>query len=364
MKKNNQHNICVIGGGNIGTQFACKCASQGYNVCLYTAHPLAFSPVLEIVDEHETVTTGRLNRVTDNMQLALENSDIVFVTYPAFLLEELAEQMLPHLHSGMTIIMIPGTGGAEFAFHRCIEAGAVLCGLQRVPSIARIVQYGKRVRCEGLRRELFLASIPLGCADEFARFLSSLWGIPCRILPNYLNATLTPSNPILHTTRLRTLFSDYQAGMVYERNPLFYGEWSDDSSELLLACDAELQELLKSLGELDLHMVRSLKEHYESDTVPALTKKLCSIKSLHNLKSPMRQEAGGWVPDFQSRYFTADFPYGLAIIEAFADLLRVGVPNIHATMEWYRQIVKDPRRFRLEAHGINSKADIIRFYQR
>lgn len=102
--------------------------------------------------------------------------------------------------------------------------------------------------------------------------MSGLWGIPCTVHPNYLSVTLTPSNPILHTTRLSTLFADYEEGKVYNRNPLFYGEWSDASSELLIACDGELQEMLKIMDKLDLHNVRSLKLHYESDTIEAMTK--------------------------------------------------------------------------------------------
>ena len=108
--------------------------------------------------------------------------------------------------------------------------------------------------------------------------MSEIWGIPCFPLPNYLSVTLTPSNPILHTTRLRTLFADYEEGKVYSRNTLFYGEWDGASSELLIKCDEELQKLIKVMDKLDLSAVRSLKIHYESGTVEAMTKKLCSIK--------------------------------------------------------------------------------------
>ncbi len=151
--------------------------------------------------------------------------------------------------------------------------------------------------------------------------MTKLWGIPCTSLPNYLSVTLTPSDPILHTTRLCTMFNDYETGKIYDRIPLFYGEWSNDSSKLLLDCDSELQSMIKLLDILDLHNVRSLKQHYESETVEEMTNKLRSIKSLHNLPSPMKKVENGWIPDFNSRYFTADFPYGLAIIEELAYVL-------------------------------------------
>lgn len=354
--------IAVIGGGNIGTQFACICASKGYKVNVFSSKPEMYDGVLEAVDEFEKVTVGELNKVTADIGEAVSGCQIIIITHPAFNLKSVADQLLPHINEDMNICVLPGTGGAEFAFRDCMKKGAALFGLQRVPTVARLEQYGKRVRCEGLRGELFLASIPSCKADDFSAFMSELWGIPCTVLPNYLSVTLTPSNPIIHTTRLRTLFADYEEGKVYDRNPLFYGEWSDASSGLLIACDGELQDMLKIIDEMDLHYVRSLKLHYESDTVEAMTKKISSIKSLHNLASPMKKVEGGWVPDFQSRYFTADFPYGLAIIEELATVLGFKAPNINETMEWYRNVTGDTNRLNIGDYGIHSLQDIYNIY--
>lgn len=355
--------ISVIGGGNIGTQVACVCASKGCDVTVFSSRPDAYDGTLEIVDENECITAGKIKSVTSSLKDAIEESEFVFVTYPAFKLKELAEEMLPLVKKGIVICVMPGTGGAEFAFGDCIHAGAVLCGLQRVPSVARLEQYGKRVRCEGLRSELFMAAIPADTSDRIAMFISFLWGIPCHVLPNYLSVTLTPSNPILHTTRLRILFKDYEEGKAYLKNPLFYGEWDNESSELLIACDEELQELCKKLTELDMSNVRSLKLHYESETVRAMTEKLCSIKSLHNLRSPMIQTNIGWIPDFQSRYFTADFPYGLAIIEELGKIIAFEMPNICNTMDWYRSVTGNTEHFKFSDYGIYTEDDLYGIYR-
>lgn len=354
--------IAIIGGGNIGTQFACVCASKGYKVNVFSSKPDRYNGTLEVVDEFEKVIVGKLNKVTDDIGEAVSGCQIIFVAQPAFMLGSVADKMLPYIKEDMNICVLPGTGGAEFTFRECMKAGATLHGLQRVPTVARLEQYGKRVRCEGMRSELFLASIPSIKAEEMAEFMSKLWGIPCSALPNYLSVTLTPSNPILHTTRLRILFSDYKEGKVYDRNPLFYGEWNDASSELLISCDEELQDMLKIMDKLDLHNVRSLKLHYNSDTVESMTKKLTSIKSLHNLASPMKQVENGWVPDFQSRYFRADFPFGLAIIVELADVLGFAAPNIKNTMDWYRRVTGDTNQLDLAAYGINSIEDIYELY--
>ena len=354
--------VAVIGGGNVGTQFACVCAAKGSEVRVYTTKSEAFADVLELVDEFGNITRGAIKLATGDISAAITGADVIFVTTPAFMLEDIAEKMLPHIGAEQVIVVLPGTGGAEFAFHDCLRKGAVLSGVQRVPSVARLEEYGKLVRCEGLRKEMFLASVPRCHAPQISALISKLFGIPCTPLPNYLCVTLTPSNPILHTTRLRTLFKDYTPGKIYDKCLKFYGEWSDESSELLLKCDRELQDMIALMDQADLTSVKSLKIHYESEDVPSLTKKLRSIESLHLLPTPMKQVEDGYIPDFESRYFKADFPYGLAILESFAEVLHYDAENIRETMDWYRKTTGDCRSLSLEEHDITSVQDIYDFY--
>ena len=362
---NNIRNITVIGAGNIGTQFACVAAAKGYNVTVYSSKPQTFSGTITAVDgDNNIVCTGTPKLVTADIKEALCGADLVFITYPANMFAATQDLILPHIKSGMNIGVIPGTGGAEFAFRKCINKGAVLFGLQRVPSVARLVKYGETVCMQGLRDSLHLASIPSSRSKELSRFISGLFDIPCVALPNYLCVTMTPSNPILHTTRLATMFEDYTDGTIYPKNPLFYGEWSDSSSKRLLDCDAEHQNMLKRLSKLDLSSVKSLVEHYDnSDTPQKMTAKITGIKSLHNLLSPMVQKDGGWVPDFSSRYFVADFPFGLAIIEELAKIIGAPTPNINKTMRWYKEVTKDTHRLNLSDYGINTVDDIYELYK-
>ena len=355
--------ITVLGGGNIGTQFACVAASKGYEVCVYSSKTEKYDGHLTVVDgEDQILYAARVAKVTNDLSEALSDCDVAFVTFPSFMFPNLAKEMEPFVTEKLHIGVIPGTGGAEFSFSGCIRAGATLFGIQRVPCVARLVEYGKTVRVEGKRERLHLAAIPKRKTRELADFISDLFDMPCQCLNNYLCVTMTPSNPILHTTRLCSMFGDYAQGVTYDRNPLFYGEWDMASAELLLACDAEHQRLLSKMDRLDLREVRSLREHYESDTAQQLTAKLSSIASLHNLSSPMVPVGDKWIPDFQSRYFTADFPYGLAIIEQTARIVGVDVPNISRTMAWYRNVTGDKNLLNLGDYGITCIEDIYNLY--
>ena len=116
-----------------------------------------------------------------------------------------------------------------------------------MPSVARLTEYGNTVKAIGYRDEMFVAAIPHKETGECCKIIENIIGIKTTPLPNYLNITLTPSNPILHTTRLRNLYGDWKKGVVYKKVPLFYENWNNETSELLIACDTEVQQLCKTL---------------------------------------------------------------------------------------------------------------------
>lgn len=357
--------ITIVGGGNIGTQFAVHCAKKGHHVTVYCSRPAAFARHLVVVDAAgRTIHEGDIALATDDASAAFARAGLIFVALPPHCMADAADKIAPFAHKGMAIGLIPGTGGGECAFRQCMEAGAALFGMQRVPSVARLVAYGKSVCATGYRKTLHVAALQSCHTQECCGIVSELFGMPCEGLPNYLNLTLTPSNPILHTARLRVVFKDYKDGVVYESLPLFYGEWDDESSELLLLCDHEVQGLCKKLDRFDLTGVRSLREHYGSATPGAMTKKLRGIPSLKGIETPSARVRGGYIPDFRSRYFTADFPFGLTILIQLARMAGVPTPNMDATMRWYEGVAPGGRSFCFQDYGIAGIEDVERFYSR
>jgi len=281
---------------------------------------------------------------------------------PATMMKSIADIFFDHSDNTPMIGVVPGNGGSECAFKKCIERGNVFFGIERVPAIARLIQKGKTVRSTGYRNELHVAAIPKERAGICAELIGSIFDKPCIVIPNFLNLTMTPSNPILHTTRLRTLFRDWEEGKYYESVPLFYEEWDNKSSELLIACDEEVQNICRALPDFSLNYVKSLKEHYESPTVEAMTKKISSIPAFKGLKTPTIEVDGKYKPDLHSRYFTADFSFGLAIIKQIAEFAEVYTPNIDETMEWYKKIAVEKEEFRFVDYGIKDFGDFKDFY--
>lgn len=358
-------NITVVGGGNIGTQFAVHCAHAGHSVTMYTSRPDEFDSELTIVDESgNVVLKGTLNNATSSAEVAMADADLVLITVPSTLMKKTADEIGPFIRSNALIGVVPGNGGSECAFKKCIDRGITFFAIERVPAVARLIEYGKTVRSVGYRSELHVAALPHSMSDHCCELVSSLFDMPCKPIACFLSMTLTPSNPILHTTRLKTIFKDYKEGGSYPKLPLFYEEWDNDSSELLLKCDDEVQQICAALTEFDLSDVKSLREHYESPDVPSITKKICSIEAFKGLKTPAIETENGFIPDFSSRYFTADFSYGLTIIAQIAHLIDLDVPYIKSVLSWYKSLVYDIKEFNYSDYGINSRPDLVRFYSK
>ncbi len=355
--------IAIIGGGNIGTQFAVHCVAKRHKTYLLTSKPQLISNKIQILDETGKCTlTGDGITATNSYEDACSNADVIFVTHPAPFMDKVAELMFPYIRQGTMIGLIPGTGGGECPFKKYVDKGCVVFGLQRAPSVSRLVEYGKKVRCVGYRDRLYLSAIPRIKSESCCAVVSDIFDIPCCPLPNYLNVTLTPSNPILHTTRLYSIFREYREGTGYDSLPLFYQEWSDETSELLFECDEEVQKICKALSMFDLSYVKSLKVHYGSETPGKLTEKIRNIKGFKGIATPSVCIDNKFYPDLTSRYFTADFAFGLEIIVQIASFVGVAVPNCAKVLNWYYNIAGKKNCFSYSKWEIRNYKEFEDFY--
>lgn len=354
-------NITVIGGGNIGTLMAADCAKAGHRVTQYASTVEGRSRHIEVFDaSNQLAFSADLAAITSDLETAISEADLIWVTYPVNAIGRLADRMLPFVQKEQMIGVAPGAF-AEFFFARHVEKGCVLFGLQRVHSIARNKERGKSVYELGRKPELQVAAIPSKETMRVSQLVQDLLKAPVTPLPNYLVETLTPSNPILHTTRLRTMLADWKLGKSFDHNILFYEEWTDRSSRCLMACDEEDQKLCEALTSFDLTRVLPLSIYYESPTPEAMTKKISSIEAFKGLTSPLvEEEPGKWVPDFSHRYFKADFAYGLACIQKIARIVGVETPNIDEVIDWYVSVSGD-----LPDIGFvpNSKEEFLAIYK-
>ena len=333
-------NISVIGGGNLGSLIAANLSLvSGVKVTIWTSKPEKFSGRFLVTDKEKGIEykSAEIN-ITDQAKVAVSDADLIFCTVPSFAYESYILQINPYIKKSALLGFVPGSGGAEFLCRKLMHESVVIFGLQRVPYICRNIKYGEICGCNSTRNMLFAASIPSSKIKYVCDLMKRLFNIPCTALHNFLELTLVPSNAILHTSRLYQMFH-LSDNCLYANNPYFYYDWNNEASELLLSCDNELQIICQAFGELNLSGIVSLKEYYEVVTATQLTEKMKSIPAFRDILSPMVERSpGNWEPDWQSRYFKEDFPYGLAVIKGFANIVEVHTPVIDEILQWYQKI--------------------------
>jgi hypothetical protein len=368
----NIKNICIIGAGNIGVAAAAAISQNNqFNVTLLSSRAKDLScPLKKIDTDSNTEILGNNIFLTDDYQDALKNCDLVIVTVPSFLIKNVIEQVSDF--SIKMILFLPGYGGKEFFCNELQKKGCIIAGLDRAPYVARLSD-SYTVKASK-KKQIRLAVLKHEVSNELCKFVELLFGIPCTPIHNYLNVSFTPSNPILHTSRLYSMFKDASISTVFPRMIKFYAEWNDDSSSLLFKMDEELMQICKAFPKINLTDVIPNSVHYDSSTPELLTKKMRSISSLKNIDSPMKLMNNFYVIDLESRYFKEDFMFGLCNLKGFAVIANIQTPYMDNVLKWYEhlsgeQFFTEDNRFFCnpstgcpQNFGLFSVEDIYNFY--
>ena len=326
--------ICICGGGNLGHVVAGFVAAQKkHEVCLLTRHPERWSQDLTIEAPAETTFVGHLSGLYSDAKPAVSDADIVLLCLPGYAIRETLLQIREYLRPGAAVGSVVSSTGFFFEAMELLPSSQTLFGFQRVPFISRIVDYGHKARLMGYKESLNLAVEHSDQPESLSHVLADMLQTPINLLGRYYEASLSNSNPLLHPSRLYSLWKDWHEGVTYDHIPLFYEEWTEEAARLYIEMDNELQALLEQLP-VRKGSIATVLDYYESTDVASLTRKLQSIEAFKGILSPMKETEDGYVPDFHSRYFTEDFPYGLAIVHRLTHEKGVPSPTIDKIYDW------------------------------
>jgi len=324
--------ICICGGGNLGHVCAGFLANRGHQVSILTTKPERWSQTIVVVAPDGSFK-GKLAQVSSHPDEVIPQAEIVLVCLPGFAIHDELNKIKPHLSNNCLVGTVVSSTGFFFEAFKVLPPDISLFGFQRVPFISRIIEYGRKAELKGYKESLHVAIEQTEDKDSVRVVLERLFEKPVTLADSFYEVSLSNSNPILHPSRLYTMWKDWQLGIVYPRNPQFYAEWTLEASTLLLQMDDEFQSLLKKLG-LKEGCIPPILDYYESTDADSLTQKLRSIKAFQNISSPMKAVEGGFIPDFSSRYFTEDFPYGMRFIVETAQKHHVSIPVIGRIYQW------------------------------
>ena len=326
-------NICICGGGNLGhVTSGYIAAKKNFKVSVLTRHPERWGYSLDIALPDSIHLTGNLSVVTSKPADVIPQADIVIVCLPGMYIRQELEMIKPFLNARTAVGAIVSNTGFFFQAHEVIPQ-QTLFGFQRVPFISRITEYGHKASLLGFKKSLKLVIENSSDTERLRSTLETMFDTPVSLLDNYYEVSLSNSNPLLHTSRLYTMWEDYKPGVFYTRQSMFYEEWTTDAAQLYIDMDNEFQRLLKTLGVKE-GSIPPVHEYYESHDAESLCHKIQSIAAFKGIKSPMLNTRQGWVPDFSSRYFTEDFGYGLRFIYNLTRKESLPAPHIKEVYAW------------------------------
>lgn len=329
-----RYKICICGGGNIGHALAAILGSrQDLDVRILTGSPQKWKHNMEAKVEETTKLVTMQNIITDDPFVSVKDADVIFITVPSHARAEMLKKISPYVKENSWVGGVPGSGGFEWIAKALLGDKVNIFGLQRVPYISRIIEYGRSVNITSVKKEIYVATLCKNKSNEIKEILNYIFQVPVHLLENYLEVSLSTSNPILHPSRLYGMFSNWKNGQYFKSKILFYEEWDDLSSKILLSCDEELQQICKAIP-IRLLGVKSLKEHYESQNEKEFSKKIKSIKAFKGIETDMVHIKDGYAPNFQSRYFLEDIPFGLVMLKGIGEITKVKTPTMDSIIQW------------------------------
>lgn len=371
-------NITICGGGHMAHALAGMLGQVTENkITLYTRRPDEWNKTM-IVNMEGCLQQGAISLVTNSPEKAVANAGLIILALPSFARKDVIEQIAPYIPENVWIGSFPGMGNFDLIIKDTLNNTGKkirVFASQRVPYICRTVEYGKSVHITSKKNEIFVSALKQDETPEICKILTPLLGMPVKPLHNFLEITLSTSNPVLHPARTYSLFKNYEPGTTWDRNLLFYETWSHEASEVLNQMDMEVHQVIEQFP-FDLSGIRPLLSHYGVTSTHQLTEKIRNIAAFKGITSPMKETGDGWVPDFESRYFTEDITYGLLIIKSIAQIMHVKVPVIDTILVWAQKHMKktfivdglinfsDNKDIPLHQHyGILLPEQLINYYQ-
>ncbi len=138
------HKVAVIGGGSFGTAIANIVADNGHDVCLWMRRE---EPVKEVNEQHSNskylpdIELNPALRASTDLQRAVANCDVVFMSVPSKPCREVARQLAAYVAPGT--IVVSTTKGIELASNKLMsevlreELPGCPIGVMSGPNLAR-----------------------------------------------------------------------------------------------------------------------------------------------------------------------------------------------------------------------------------
>lgn len=295
---------------------------------------------------------ARPDAVSREPREVMGDADLIIATVPAHARPALLRAIAPSLPRGKPVYVgaIPGLCGFDWLAAQALAncPNAVLWGMKDVPHTAFELVPGKSVRMGGAKSQLYVATHRRehdAARAGLLRHLRRLYEAPVHLLRDYLEITLTPGNPIMHSSVVYGLIGPYGQwhGRPFHQRLDWWTDCSELSAYFLERSDEESQRLCRAVQQrlnVDLSSVKPLKQ----EIVEAYGEQIADTRTMLSvlrtnrayaaIQAPMVRSDDGWYIDRESRAFHEDVAYGLALLVGMGRRLDLALPHLEEIFRW------------------------------
>jgi hypothetical protein len=312
------------------------------------------TPMQALLPDGSTLS-ARLDRVTSDAKAAVEDADIVIITVPAHARPQTLKDIAPHLTTSKPVFIgaIPGFCGFDWLAEATLpdRPNVVIWGMKDVPHTAFELTPGRSIKMGGGKSQLYVATHarePQTARRQLEKILTRLYGPCVTMLEHFLEITLTPGNPIMHSSVIYGLIGPYGQWhrKIFPQRMCWWTECPELGAYFLERMDQESQQLCAVISQrlgIDLSSVKSLKQEIveaygEQIRDPSSMLSILRTNQAYNdILAPMVPAAdnrAGYVIERESRAFNEDVAYGLVLLVEMAKRFDLKVPYIEEVLQW------------------------------
>ncbi len=321
--------LTVLGGGNTAFAVAANLQLAGAEVTLceiagfeHMTRPIREAREIELTGVANT-GTAKLAKVTMDFAEALASTDLALLIIPAYGHRAFAEACAPHLRSGQTVVLMPGTLGS-LEFTRIVrEAGApkdvTIAEVDTAPYVCRKLS-PTSAHIWGIVNGLGLGVFPATQTERVQRLLE-YWFPGLKSYQDVLACGLAAMNPVVHPAGvlLNAGRIEYSRGDFY-----FYEEGvTPGVCKLIYAVDRERLAIAKAFNQT-LPAVDVAFHAAGFGPQGDLWAAINGSRMLTQLKAPGKLD---------TRWLTEDVPYGLAAWTLLGEQFGVACPVMRSLIE-------------------------------
>jgi len=351
--------VCIVGGGNAAHALAALLPSRGFRTVWYAPFEDEAKRINSQLARYKTISAtfaphntpngevqGRPLIVSADAQDVIPSSDVLLLPVPSFAYSPLLRQMKDHLRPGTFVGVTPGQGGFDWIAQEILGSTLfsqiTVFAILPMPFNCRTTEFGHSVAVQTYKRHYRIGVVPEVRKEEALAINRALFG-HTEFIGHFINCTLYPINAIIHPQRLYRLCKDWTPdGPPLKENPFFYEHMDEESTSYMDQVNKELIEVCERLTALGMeakvpHIFEFLSWVYPEVKAKNLVEIFASNDAYKGFRCPFKRVDGGWVPDFENRYFTEDIPCGLCIYKGVADIVNVPTPMMDRVLTWAQE---------------------------